>query len=194
MAIGRIGSGCSANIELFDIKYLCWLCHAIFEECWKTLDPIRSSPRLFPYVTNPLSTFSSPSLSLPLTLTTLSVHVVLHPFLCIDEFSVEALSHFRRWLWSAPHQSPTFFRWNLRRTAIRRIFWSDCSPREKRSFVRYASHRSDCNRRMEETLWQARAFASKNRPYLSNVYWMKHRDSIRSSCCTRARSSYLMWN
>lgn len=43
MAIRRIGSGCSANIELFDIKYLCWLCHAIFEERWKTLDQIRSS-------------------------------------------------------------------------------------------------------------------------------------------------------
>ena len=47
-AIGRIGSGCSANIELFDIKYLCWLCHAIFEECWKTLDPPRHPPPLLP--------------------------------------------------------------------------------------------------------------------------------------------------
>lgn len=70
----------------------------------------------------------------------------------IDEFSLgaeAALSpHFRRWLWDTRANLYLLFRRNLRHTAIRRIFWSNCSPREKRSFVKYASHSSDCNRRM----------------------------------------------
>ena len=68
MAIGRIGSGCSANIELFDIKYLCWLCHAIFEECWKTLDQIRSSTSFYFSTSVPvLFPTLSPSFALSLT-------------------------------------------------------------------------------------------------------------------------------
>lgn len=78
-AIGRIGSGCSANIELFDIKYLCWLCHAIFEECWRTLDPPVSTFPLLPYAVA--------------RATSLSLFLYLPPsfrrpsFPCIDEFS-----------------------------------------------------------------------------------------------------------
>lgn len=62
------------------------------------------------------------------------------------------------------------FRWNLRHTAIRRIFWSNCSPREKRSFVKYASHSSDCNRRMRNA---CESTPSPDSP----VYWMKRRNS-----------------
>lgn len=60
--------------------------------------------------------------------------------------SLSLSPHFRRWDIRA--NLYLLFRWNLRHTAIRRIFWSNCSPREKRSFVKYASHSSDCNRRM----------------------------------------------
>ena len=85
MAIGRIGSGCSANIELFDIKYLCWLCHAIFEECWKTLDQIRSSTPFYFSTSVPTLHLSRP----PLLASLSSRHQL--PLL-LREFSIEALT------------------------------------------------------------------------------------------------------
>lgn len=86
----------------------------------------------------------SPFTSLDLPLAT------LYPPPSTNSLSGEAAlsPHFRRWLWDTRANLYLLFRRNLRHTAIRRIFWSNCSPREKRSFVKYASHSSDCNRRM----------------------------------------------
>lgn len=83
-------------------------------------------------------------------------------------YTLSLSPHFRQWDTRA--NLYLLFRWNLRHTAIRRIFWSNCSPREKRSFVKYASHSSDCNRRMRN--------ACESTPFPdSPVYWMKRRNS-----------------
>ena len=84
----------------------------------------------------------------------------------IHSFSLSAFQT----VWDTRANLYLLFRWNLRHTAIRRIFWSNCSPREKRSFVKYASHSSDCNRRMRN--------ACESTPFPdSPVYWMKRRNS-----------------
>lgn len=84
----------------------------------------------------------------------------------IHSFSLSAFQT----VWDTRANLYLLFRWNLRHTAIRRIFWSNCSPREKRSFVKYASHSSDCNRRMRN--------ACESTPFPDfPVYWMKRRNS-----------------
>lgn len=88
--------------------------------------------------------------SRPVPPLSLSTFLAIDPLSsAIDEFSRGGtLSAFQTLLWDTRANLYLLFRWNLRHTAIRRIFWSNCSPREKRSFVKYASHSSDCNRRM----------------------------------------------